>query len=490
MLVQALLDAKRRFPGRCAVSDASLALSYRRLTQIAGVFCRVIQRSTESERVGLMLPASSAFPAALFGTLWAGRVAVPLNFLLSPVELARIVADAGLDLILTVRPFQELVASVPARAVFLEDLPLKRMLVRSMILGSPKPASPPPDATAVLLYTSGTSAEPKGVELTHRNLQSNCAGAIETLEVDPRQTFLNILPPFHVFGLTGNVLIPVFLGASVTAIPRFNPLAVTGAVMEKKISVLMAIPSMYAAILRLKSAPEDAFRSIYIAVSGGEALPDSVRDGFQKRFGVLLRQGYGLTETSPVVAASSPSHYREGMVGRVLRNVEVRIVDTGGNALAAGGEGVIHVRGPSVMKGYFHKPEETRRVLDSNGWFDTGDIGRVDADGFLAITGRAKEMLIIGGENVFPREIEAVLESHEGVLQAAVIGISDSLRGEAAAAFVIPQKGISVSEEELCNFARRKLASFKVPRRIEIREDLPTGPTGKILKRKLRDLLS
>lgn len=489
MLVNALLDAAHRAPKSLAVSDGSRKLSYLQLARLAAIFRRVIRQDTDSPRVGIMLPASTAFPGVLFGTLWAERVAIPFNFLLRGEELKRVVADADLDLIITVRHFAELAAELPARPLFIEDLGLKRRMLFAMFRPLPKAPQVDPHQTAVILYTSGTTAEPKGVELTHDNLHSNCVDAIHSLEIDPRQSFLNVLPPFHVFGLTGNVLVPVYLGAPVFAIPRFNPLAMVRAVADHKLSVILAIPSMYAAALRTKSTKADTFKAIYLAISGGEPLPDRVREGFEERFGVTLRQGYGLTETSPVISACSLRHHRDGTVGRPIRNVQLRIVDPEGKEVPAGNDGEIFVRGPGVMKGYFRKPEETRKVLSADGWFQTGDIGRLDADGFLSITGRAKEMLIVGGENVFPREIEAVLESHEGVLQAAVIGAADGLRGEVPIAFVIPKKDVNVTDEQLRIFARERLASFKTPKRIIIRDELPTGPTGKILKRKLRELL-
>ncbi len=489
MLVDALVETCQRFPKRPAVCDDTRVLSYAQLTRLAAAIRGLVPALTQCERIGIALPASTAFPAALFGTLWANRIPIPLNFLLRPQELARIVTDAGIDAIITIRHFASLVSQLPVRASFLEDLPLKRAMFAAMLRRAPLPPRVSRDQTAVILYTSGTSAEPKGVELSFGNLYSNCRDAITSLGIDPGQRFLNILPPFHVFGLTAGVLVPVFLGATVHCLPRFNPIATVRAVEKHRISVLMAIPSMYAAMLRTKSAGPEAFRSLYLAFSGGEPLPDSVRDAFRARFGVTLHQGYGLTETSPIVSACSPHEFREGTVGKPIRNVELRIIGATGKDLTTGFEGEILVRGLGVMKGYFNKPDETRKVIDEAGWFHTGDIGRMDTDGFLSITGRAKEMLIIGGENVFPREIEAVLESHDAVLQAAVIGVPDGLRGEVPVAFVIPKKGEEISTDELRNFARKSLPSFKTPRRIEIREDLPTGPTGKILKRRLRELL-
>lgn len=489
MLVDAFLQTARTRPGTLAVADGIREMTYKQLATAAMVFKEVVERETSLDRVGIILPASSAFPAVLFGTLWAGKIAIPLNFLLRDEELAKVVADSGMDVILTVKPFEELVSKLPARAVFLEDLSLKSKVVFAMLRSYPATPSVRPDDTAVILYTSGTSAEPKGVELTYNNLHSNVVDSLASLHVDPRQKFLNILPPFHVFGLTANVLVPAYLGSTVYAIPRFNPVAAVKAIEEHEISVLLAIPSMYAAILRTKSSKSEAFKSVWIAVSGGEPLPDRVREDFEARFGVILRQGYGLTETSPVVSVCTVDCYKVGTVGKPIRNTQVRIVSPEGGDLPTGSDGEILIRGPGVMKGYYKRPDETRKVIDAEGWFHTGDIGRIDAEGFLSITGRLKEMLIIGGENVFPREIESVLENHEAVLQAAVIGMADGLRGEVPVAFVIPKKDMTISEEDLRNFARKSLASHKTPRRIDIREDLPTGPTGKILKRKLREML-
>ncbi len=488
MLLDALITAARENPDAGAVADPTLSLTYKQLARLASVFRSVIAGETSCERVGIMLPAMAAFPAVLMGTWWAGRVAIPLNFLLRAEELAKVISDAQIDFIITVKPFAELVGSLPCRVRYLEDLPLKRKMVVAMLRALPLVPKVEPDQTAVILYTSGTTAQPKGVELTFGNLHSNCVDCIHSiLNTDEPQRFLNILPPFHVFGLTANVLIPVFMRAAVFAIPRFNPVAAVRAFEEHRITVILAIPSMYAAMLRVKSAKPDAFKDIYIAISGGEPLPDSVRTGFQERFGVTLGQGYGLTETSPVIAATRKDENQPGIVGRPIRHAEVRIVDEQMRTLPTGSDGEILVRGPGLMKGYYRKPEETAKVIDKDGWFHTGDIGRLDKQGFLAITGRLKEMLIIGGENVFPREIESILEQHEGVLQAAVIGIPDGVRGEVPIAFVMPKKDTTIQEDELRNFARQRLAGFKTPKRVIVHEDLPTGPTGKILKRKLRE---
>lgn len=489
MLVDAFLNTVRRSGGTLAVADGKRELSYRSLARLAQVMRGEILRLTSCPRIGLMLPASTAFPACLFGTLWAGRTAIPLNFLLNPTELEDVVRSAEIDLILTVKPLAEAAASLPARIMCLEDLPLKRRMLGAAIHRMPAPPEVSPDDTAIILFTSGTTAEPKGVELSHQNLHSNCVDTIHSLGLNASSTFLNVLPPFHVFGLTATVLLPALLGVTVYAIPRFSPLAMVRAIKTHGISVMMAVPSMYAAVLKTKSTAADSFSSIRLAASGGEPLSDTIREAFQNRFRVKLHQGYGLTETSPVVSICSGEDYRDGSVGRPIRHVEVRIVDEQGVTLGANQDGEILLRGPGIMKGYYKRPEDTRRVIDEEGWFRTGDIGLLDRDGFLRITGRVKDMLIIGGENVFPREIEAVLESHKGVWQAAVIGVPDDLRGEAPVAFVIPREGGEVSDRELRQFAKQSLVGFKAPKQVIIRNDLPTGPTGKILKRKLKELL-
>ena len=489
MLVAALLAANRDCPDRLAVDDGRLSLTYRRLTRVARVFRDLVRKQTQCDRVGIMLPAGAAFPAALFGTLWASKIVVPLNFLLNPQELDFVVRDAGLDLILTIRHFAENVKDLPARTIFLEDLPLKRRVFFAGLRRLPPEPEVDPDALAVLLYTSGTTAQPKGVELSARNLHSNAADSIASLNITQTASFLNILPPFHVFGLTGNVLIPVLIQGTVYAHPRFNPAAAVRTLKEHRIMVALAVPSMWAALLRTKSADVETFRTVKIAISGGEPLPASVRAGFLERFNLHLYEGYGLTETSPIISTCLPHADRPGTVGKPIRNVEVKIAGDHGAPLPPGADGEVLVKTPGLMRGYHHRPEETAAVITPDGWFRTGDVGHLDADGFLKLTGRSKELLIIGGENVFPGEIEAVLTAHPKVLEAAVIGVPDETRGEAPVAFVTPAEGEEVTEDELRQFARQSLAGFKVPKRVHIRADLPRGPTGKILKRRLKDLL-
>lgn len=489
MLTELLLTSVERAPGMLAVEDPTVGLTYKRLATLARVMRDTIERETDNPRVAVMLPASASFAGCLFGAFWAGRICVPLNFLLSPTELQRIVAAAGVDVVFTIRHFHELAESLPVRKIYLDQLPLKRRMIVAGLRRLPKPPSVGSDDTAVLLFTSGTSGDPKGVELTQNNLRSNSIDCIETAGMQPNHRFLNCLPPFHVFGLTCDVILPIALGASVYCIPRFSPMAFAKTFAEKRISIALAIPSMFNTVLRLKSAAADLFKDSYILMCGGEPLSDALRDQFQERFGERLLQGYGMSEASPVCAMELPEAHRAGTIGRPVRHVAIRVVDPDGQPVDTGAEGELWIKGPNVMKGYYNDPEATRKTITPDGWLKTGDGGKIDADGFVTITGRLKDLIIVGGENVYPREIEAVLEGHESVAEVAVVGAPDPSRGEVPVAFVILKEGLAATESELREFARSALAGYKCPRKVTIAEDLPRGPTGKILKRKLRERL-
>ncbi|MFH0983174.1 MAG: AMP-binding protein [Planctomycetota bacterium] len=489
MLVDAFLQTCDEVPDRLAVADPTTELTYGRLARVAAVLREIVLAETHSDRVGICLPACALFPPTLCGAWWAAKKAVPLNFLLSLDELGHVVRDAGLDLVVSVRYFDEMLSKLPVRRIYLEDLPIKRRVLTSLLRRRPPAPSVEPDDTAVILYSSGTSAVPKGVELTYRNLKSNCENCIVSARFTGAHRFLNILPPFHVFGLTANVLVPVECGCTVFSLPRFQPAVVLNWVKEKDISVLMATPSMYGALMHVKSPPPEVLKPLYLTISGGEPLPATIDEGCRERLGANLLQGYGLTETSPVVTLCAPHAQKRGTVGRPIANTYVRTVDDHGTDTPTGVPGEVWVKGPGVMKGYHHRPEETAAVLTADGWFKTGDLGTLDADGFLSITGRKKEMIIVSGENVFPSEIESVLAQHPAVKQAAVIGVPDPSRVEVPVAFVTLQDGARVEPVELRQFARERLAGYKVPREVRISADLPLGPTGKILKRKLHELL-
>ncbi|MEW6249596.1 MAG: AMP-binding protein, partial [Planctomycetota bacterium] len=339
---------------------------------------------------------------------------------------------------------------------------------------------------ATVIYTSGTAGEPKGVCLTFDNLAQNIAACTEAAGLGQGEVFLSLLPQFHAFGLTTNTLLPLTLGATVHYLPRFTPTAVVSVIAEQRVTVFITVASMFTALAAMKDAKSEHFGSITHAVSGGEPLSMPTARRFEERFGKPICEGYGMTEASPVVTLNRPNARRLGSVGPPLPGVSVQAVDSEGRALPPGADGELLVRGHCVMRGYLNRPEQTAAAV-RGGVLHTGDIGRLDADGFVYITGRAKDMLIVGGENVFPAEIESVLLEHPAVAEAAVIGVPDDLRGEVPVAFVIPAEGAAAEGNALRAFCRERLAGYKVPRDVRVSAELPRGPTGKVLKRALRE---
>ncbi|MBP7745921.1 MAG: AMP-binding protein [Phycisphaerae bacterium] len=463
---------------RPAASDPTLALDYQSLRAVACGLGAQIAAQTAQPHVGILAPTSAACAAAVFACWYANRVPVPLNFMLSPTELSKIIRDAGLDLIVSIDRFAPTVT-----AAGLKLLPLS---AQTLVPGEGQaPAAAPADVGA-LIYTSGTSGDPKGVCLSFDNLAQNARACIAAAELSADQVFLGLLPQFHAFGLTATTIVPLVMGAAVHYLPRFSPVAVANTIAERGVSVFITIASMFGALAAMKEARAEQFASLTHPVSGGEPLPARVAQVFEQRYGKRIYEGYGMTEASPVITLNTPRAYRAGTVGRPLPGISVVAVDAHGATLPPGEEGELIVRGHCVMQGYLNKPDLTAATV-RDGALRTGDVGHVDADGYVSITGRAKEMMIVGGENVFPFEIESVLVDHPGVAEAAVVGLQDDIRGEVPVAFVIPRPDAApLVESELRGFCRERLAAYKVPRQITIATELPRGPTGKILKRALK----
>ena len=488
-------------PRATLVVDDRGETSALRLAAGSMFLARHVERATRRPHVGLMLPTSGAFAMALLGAWLARRVAVPLNYLLGREELLHVIRDSGIDTILTSRKLLDALEisendTGDAKLLCLEDLSFK---------GLPPLRLPPrqrDDRLALLVYTSGTSGKPKGVELTFGNLQANVRDSIDFARLKRSTGFLGVLPQFHSFGITVLTLCPLVLGAKVIYTARFVPKKIVELIREHRPDVLVAVPSMFGALANVKKAQPDDFQSLKYPISGAEPLPDTIYETFLDRFGVQILEGYGLTETSPVCNWSTPQQHKRHAVGKPLPRVKNLIVADDGQTLLGPDEiGEIAIAGPNVMRGYHKLPELTNEVIrhlhvpgepQPVRAFFTGDIGRVDPDGFLFITGRKKEMLIVGGENVFPREIEDVLVQHEDVAAAAVVGRRDDLRGEVPIAFIelaehAAQPDTDFDDAPLRSFAREKLANYKVPREIRVVPQLPRSPTGKILRRELMD---
>jgi len=439
-----------------------------------------LREKVPGNTVGILLLNSQSYVATLLGIWKAGKTAVPLNYLLPPQELGYIIKDSGMSALVTSQFFGQAVAALKPLfgdrgVILMADEPGFAPRVT-------KPVVPEYCDPALYLYTSGTTGKPKGVVLTHQNLAQNVEACQAAGEFDHRDSFLCLLPFFHTYAITGTILLPLLNGCKMVLVDRFHPLKVLGLIQQHDISVFLAIPSMY----RVLAHTEGDFKlsSVRFPISGGEPLPVAVAEAFEKRFGVPIFEGYGQTEAAPVISLNVPGKRKLGTVGPALPGVEIAIWDDQNNPVAVEVVGEIMVRGPNVMQGYYNLPQETEKTI-THGWLHTGDLGKIDADGYVTITGRKKDLIISAGENIYPREIEEVLAQHPKVKEVAVIGVKDEVRGEVPKAFVIPREGMTVDDKELRHFCRDNLAGYKVPRHIDVVPDLPRTPTGKILKRML-----
>ena len=486
MLTAPLFRHAAERPDAPAVSDERASKTYRELATDALKIAALLKRATDKPRVGILLPSSCAFAAAFYGTLAAGKAAVPLNFLLGEREVGHIVTDSGIDLVLSAPPLIDNLRGMPG--LNLIDLTAPPPMPADV--KPPEPAHSDADDLAVLLYTSGTSGLPKGVRLTHGNLDADVHAAIDHYVFDRQHRFLGVIPLFHSTGLLACLIAPVTLGADAVYTARFGPVATAKAIRDGKVSVMAAVPSMYGAMLRLKDFSAEDFRSLYAPLSGGEPLATAIREGFKAKFHVPLMEGYGLTETCGPIAVNTPHHHRPGSVGRLLPGASAKIIDEDGGDLGDQKPGEICFAGPMVFKQYHNDPDATAAAFTPDGFFKTGDLGYLDKDGYLHVTGRKKDLIIVAGEKVPPREIEEVLSRHPSVADAAVVGKPDSSRGETVAAFVVRVAGESCDDNDLRDFCRQQgVANWKVPRDVVFVDELPRTPTGKVLKRELVDRL-
>ncbi len=488
MLLEPIFAHAAADPDHVAFIDESGSYTRGQFAAMTVGLGRFLQAQTTRDKIGLLLPAGVGFAASFFGTLIAGKAVVPINFLLGDREIAHVIADSGIDTIVTIPFLAGKLAGSPLKVIDLVDV-MTKMKTAAAEAPAAAPSGPPAlpakaaDDLAVLMYTSGTSGLPKGVELTYGNLHSDVIAAIKHANLTGDHRFLGILPLFHSTGLLATLLAPVYLGSQAIYIARFSPVATIGAIRKHAISIIAAVPSMYAAIARLKDAGPDDFKQMYATISGGEPLPAAVREAFMAKFNVPIYEGYGLTETIGPVAFNVPGAIEPGSVGRLIPGAEVKLVDDDGKTAETG---EIWLRGPMICRGYYNLPKETAEAITPDGFFKTGDLGRVDAGGYLHVTGRKKELIIVAGEKAVPREIEEVLLRHPDVADAAVVGKKDPSRGEVVVAFVISKEGRTAKPDELRDFCREQnLMQWKVPREITVVDDLPRSPTGKVLKRVL-----
>jgi long-chain acyl-CoA synthetase len=477
-------------PDRVALLSGDTRLTYAELDAAsAGVAAWLRDHGLrDGDPVGLMLPNVPEFAIAYYGILRAGGVVVPMNVLLKQREVAFYLADSGARLVLAWHECAD-EARAGAQAAGADCI-----VVEPGSLSSPPAAGPEvavaakaDDDTAVILYTSGTTGTPKGAELTHANLTRNVELVVDTLlGLGPDDVILGALPLFHSFGQTCGLNAAVAAGASLALVPRFSPRAALETIAADRVTVFQGVPTMFAALLNHSDRQTYDVGSLRYCLSGGAALPVEVLHGFEREFGCVVLEGYGLSETSPVACFNHADRERKpGSIGTPIAGVEMRVVDDERHELAPGEAGEIAIRGHNVMKGYLNRPEATAEAIDADGWFYTGDIGRIDDEGRYYIVDRKKEMIIRGGYNVYPREIEEVLYGHPAVAETAVIGVPHPELGEEVAAAVRLKPGVDVAADELRDYVKANVAAYKYPRHVWLVEELPKGPTGKILKREI-----
>ncbi|MFQ6331841.1 long-chain-fatty-acid--CoA ligase [Nocardia sp. CWNU-33] len=436
--------------------------------------------------VGISLPNIPEFAICYYGVLRAGGIVMPLNPLLKERELEFHLADSGARICYASEDFAD-VAHRAAGAVGIEPTIVSADSF-SALLAAVDPVREIEDRadhdTAVILYTSGTTGKPKGAELTHANLAANCELVAETLvNLTADDVVLGALPLFHVFGQTVAINAAVKTGALLTLVPRFEPGKVLDVLERDRVTVFAGVPTMYSALLHHADATSYDLAGLRICVSGGASMPIEVMRGFEETFACTVLEGYGLSETSPVVSFNLPDRERKaGSIGLPVRGVEMRLLDESGNDVGDDAVGEIVIRGHNVMKGYWCNPEATVAAF-TDGWFRTGDLARRDAEGYYFIVDRKKDLIIRGGYNVYPREVEEVLYEHEAVMEAAVVGIPDAHLGQEVGAAIVLKPGRTATAGELIEHAKSLVAGYKYPRHIWLLDELPKGATGKILKR-------
>lgn len=456
------------------------------------------------DRVVVSMPNAAEVIFAYYGVLGAGAVIVPVMFLLQPPEFTYILRDSGAKAVLTDATVLPKITTAaaglehPPAVVVMgpQDIPADADTRGLHVVRYDPDASGPPydgaapapelaeDDIAVILYTSGTTGRPKGVMLMHRNLYGNAANLVQ-LSDRQRETTLGVLPLAHVYGFTA-ATVTLMVGGSLVIMARFDPKAVFEAIERFRIRSFAAVPAMIHAMVHSPDADRYDLSSLESVSSGSAPLPVSLLEAFRARFHAEVYEGYGLSEAAPVVTGHRRGMpVKPGTVGVPIPGVEIRIVDEQGRDLPPGEVGELWVRGVGVMKGYYQNPEATRAVLTPDGWLATGDMARVDADGYVTIVDRKKDLIIRGGFNVYPRDVEEVLASHPGVLEAAVVGIPSERLGEEAVAWVV-RRDPALTEEELVAYCRDRLAHYKAPSRIFFADQLPKNGVGKVLKTELR----
>lgn len=498
----------KKFPNHIALIQPNEAqLTYKAFNKKVNQLAHFLLKKSikKTDKVAILLQNSIEFVVSYFAIVKIGAIVLPLNTMLTFEELDFILQDARAVALITSRPFKdttdELIARVDSLRFLLDVESFQKECFQDCDTSEPS-CKCRDDDVATLIYTSGTTGSPKGVMLTHNNLISNAKACLKRVKITHKDHFSCLLLLYHSFTLTTCILTPFYAGASSVIIKSLkNFKEVFKQILQSKVTILIAIPPIFRILADAKTPffltafPFRLLNPIRFCVSGGEALPLEVMRKFEEKFHIPVLEGYGLTEASPVVTLSPLKERKAGSVGQALEGIEIRVVparldqeEAGGNEsdkeLPVGKIGEILVKGPSIMKGYYDRPEEMKTTV-KHGWLYTGDLGKLDEEGFLYIVGRKKDLIVMKGLNVYPKEIEDVLYTYPKVKEAAVVGRHLEEKGEVPIAYVVLHDGEKATEDEIHKYLRHSLASYKIPRRIEFREELPKTPTGKILKRQL-----
>ena len=500
-LGQMLAQTAARLPDKTAIRFRDQETTYadfdKRANQVAnGLIALGVQ---PGDRVALLLHNIPLFMEAYYGILKAGAAVVPMNVLYKPAEIEYIVKDSGAKALLTLAPFAPQALQAAANAPELqkvivaspEEMPgatLWRDAFGQVSEAAPNVAVSDGDV-AVIPYTSGTTGRPKGAMLTHRNLIANCEQCEHVERIKPQEDDVVwiALPLFHIYAMNVGMNLTVKAGGTMALIERFEPASALESIQSNKCTILYGAPPMFVVWAQMPNIRDYDLSSVRYIASGAAALPVKIMELFESMAGVPISEGYGLTEASPVVTTNAAGPVtRPGTVGKPIPGVEVRIVDADGGEVEPGTLGELICRGENIMKGYWKQPEATAEAL-RDGWLYTGDLATVDEDGYFSIVDRKKDMIIVSGYNVYPREVEEVLFKHPAVADVSVIGVPDDYQGESVMAVVVLKPDQTATEQEIIDYCRNEIAVFKCPRKVVFRDALPKNNTGKVLRRELRE---
>ena len=510
-LVSCVRQQAAEQPEKIAYHFMGKDTTYGEFEQTVGRFAQGLQDLgvQKGDHVAFLLGNTPHYLIALYATMRLGATAIPVNPIYTQDEIsyilrngdvkAVIALDALLPLVeVGVQAFPEVMtfvvcettADVAEKVAALSQEAIAKTHLFSQVIasaaGSIEPVDVAQDDTAIILYTSGTTGTPKGAMLTHGNVYSNARDVSTYLGYRADDRIIATLPVFHVFALTVVVNAPLISGATVLLAPRFSPNEIFALAKEQQATVFAGVPTMYNFLYLLPEGKPEDFSTIRLAISGGASLPVALLHNFEQKFNVRVSEGYGLSEASPVTCFNPLDRDRKaGSIGTSINNVENRVVDVNGRQVPVGEVGELVVRGPNVMKGYYKMPEETAMAI-RDGWLYTGDLAKVDDEGYFYIVDRKKDMIIVGGYNVYPREVEEVLFAHDNVVEAAVVGYPDPNFGEAVHAYIVLKEVAATTTDDILAYCAQHMVKYKVPTVVEILDELPKNTTGKILRRSLK----